>query len=29
LLAEAKRTGIVQKAIAQAGLKTGVRVAPD
>lgn len=29
LLAEAKRTGVVQKAIEQAGLKTGVRVAPD
>jgi polar amino acid transport system substrate-binding protein len=29
LLAEAKRTGIVQKAIEQAGLKSGVRVAHD
>jgi hypothetical protein len=29
LLAEAKRTGIVLKAIEQAGLRTGVRVAPD
>lgn len=29
LLAEAKRTGIVQRAIDQAGLKTGVRVARD
>ncbi|MGA8820824.1 MAG: transporter substrate-binding domain-containing protein, partial [Xanthobacteraceae bacterium] len=29
LLAEAKRTGVVQKAIEQAGLKTGVRVAQD
>lgn len=29
LLAEAKRTGIVQKAIEQAGLKSGVRVAQD
>ena len=29
LLAEAKRTGVVQKAIGQAGLKTGVRVAQD
>jgi ABC-type amino acid transport substrate-binding protein len=29
LLAEAKRTGIVQKAFEQAGLKTGVRVAPE
>jgi polar amino acid transport system substrate-binding protein len=29
LLAEAKRTGVVQKAIDQAGLKTGVRVAQD
>jgi polar amino acid transport system substrate-binding protein len=29
LLAEAKRSGIVQKAIEQAGLKTGVRVAED
>jgi polar amino acid transport system substrate-binding protein len=27
LLAEAKRTGVIQKAFAQAGLKTGVRVA--
>jgi hypothetical protein len=29
LLAEGKRTGVVQKAIDQAGLKTGVRVAQD
>jgi polar amino acid transport system substrate-binding protein len=29
LLAEAKRTGVVQKAIEQAGLKSGVRVAQD
>jgi len=29
LLAEAKRTGVVQDAIEQAGLKTGVRVAQD
>lgn len=29
LLAEAKRTGVVQKAIEEAGLKSGVRVAPD
>jgi polar amino acid transport system substrate-binding protein len=29
LLAEAKRTGVVQKAIEHAGLKTGVRVAPE
>jgi len=29
LLAEAKRTGVVQKAIDQVGLKTGVRVAQD
>jgi ABC-type amino acid transport substrate-binding protein len=29
LLAEAKRTGVVQKAIEQAGLKSGVRVAPN
>ncbi len=29
LLAEAKRTGVVQRAIEQAGLKTGVRVAQD
>jgi ABC-type amino acid transport substrate-binding protein len=29
LLAEAKRTGVVQKAIEQAGLKTGVRAAQD
>jgi polar amino acid transport system substrate-binding protein len=29
LLAEAKRTGVVQNAFEQAGLKTGVRVAPD
>ncbi len=29
LLAEAKSTGVVQKAIEQAGLKTGVRVAQD
>ena len=29
LLVEAKRTGVVQKAIEQAGLKSGVRVAPD
>jgi ABC-type amino acid transport substrate-binding protein len=29
LLAEAKRTGLVQKAIEQAGLKMGVRVAQD
>jgi polar amino acid transport system substrate-binding protein len=29
LLAQAKRTGVVQRAIEQAGLKTGVRVAPE
>jgi polar amino acid transport system substrate-binding protein len=29
LLVEAKRTGVVQKAFEQAGLKTGVTVAPD
>jgi hypothetical protein len=29
LLAEAKRPGVVQKAIEQAGLKKGVRVAQD
>jgi len=29
LLVEAKRTGVVQKAFEQAGLKTGVRVAPE
>jgi hypothetical protein len=28
-LAEAKRTGVVQNAIEQAGLTAGVRVAPD
>jgi len=28
ILNEAKRTGVVQKAIEQAGLRTGVRVAP-
>jgi polar amino acid transport system substrate-binding protein len=29
IVSEAKRTGIVQKAIEQAGLRSGVRVAPD
>jgi hypothetical protein len=29
ILTQAKRSGIVQKAIEQAGLKSGVRVAPD
>jgi len=29
ILTQAKRSGIVQKAIEQAGLKNGVRVAPD
>ena len=29
ILSQAKRSGIVQKAIEQAGLKSGVRVAPD
>jgi polar amino acid transport system substrate-binding protein len=29
ILAEAKRTGVVQMAIEQAGLKSGVRAAPD
>jgi polar amino acid transport system substrate-binding protein len=29
ILGEAKRTGVVQMAIEQAGLKSGVRVAPD
>ncbi len=29
ILKEAKRTGVVQKAIEQAGLKSGVRVAPE
>src|SRR5262245_5499712 len=29
IINEAKRTGIVQKAIEQAGLRNGVRVAPD
>jgi hypothetical protein len=29
IVGDAKRTGIVQKAIEQAGLKSGVRVAPD
>jgi polar amino acid transport system substrate-binding protein len=29
ILKEAKRTGIVQKAIEQAGLRSGVHVAPD
>jgi polar amino acid transport system substrate-binding protein len=29
ILAEAKRTGLVQKAIEQAGLRSGVRVASD
>jgi polar amino acid transport system substrate-binding protein len=29
ILKEAKRTGVVQKAIEQAGLRNGVRVAPD
>lgn len=29
IVSEAKRTGVVQKAIDQAGLKSGVRVAPD
>ena len=29
IIAEAKRTGVVQKAIEQAGLRHGVRVAPD
>jgi polar amino acid transport system substrate-binding protein len=29
LLAETKRTGVVRKAIEQAGLRAGVRVAPD
>jgi polar amino acid transport system substrate-binding protein len=29
ILSEAKRTGVIQKAIDQAGLKSGVRVAPD
>jgi polar amino acid transport system substrate-binding protein len=29
IVSEAKRTGVVQKAIEQAGLRSGVRVAPD
>jgi polar amino acid transport system substrate-binding protein len=29
ILVEAKRSGIVQRAIAQAGLRNGVRVAPE
>ena len=29
ILTQAKRTGIVQKAIEQAGLKSGIRVSPD
>jgi polar amino acid transport system substrate-binding protein len=29
ILNEAKRTGVVQKAIEQAGLRSGVRIAPD
>jgi polar amino acid transport system substrate-binding protein len=29
IVAEAKRTGVVEKAIAQAGFRNGVRVAPD
>jgi polar amino acid transport system substrate-binding protein len=28
IVSEAKRTGVVQKAIEQAGLRSGVRVAP-
>jgi polar amino acid transport system substrate-binding protein len=29
ILDEAKRTGVIQKAIEQVGLRSGVRVAPD
>ena len=29
VLTEAKRTGVVQRAIEQAGLRSGVRVAPE
>ena len=29
IVSEAKRTGVDQKAIEQAGLRSGVRVAPD